>query len=57
MEKIIIANGDILGSLWTIGWLFTIGYLGLPFKKGFLALFIWPYYMGVKFSKHPTKSE
>ena len=54
MENVIIANGDVLGSLWTIGWLFTIGYLGLPFKKGFLALFIWPYYMGVKFSKHPN---
>jgi hypothetical protein len=32
-----------------IGWLFSIGYLKLSFWKGFLAIIIWPYYLGVKF--------
>ncbi len=35
------------GSVWLIGWLFTIGYVQLPFWwKGLLALIIWPYYLG-----------
>jgi len=30
-----------------IGWLFSIGYLHMPFFwKGVLALIIWPYYLG-----------
>ncbi|MCL6466357.1 MAG: hypothetical protein K6T77_06340 [candidate division WOR-3 bacterium] len=38
---------SLAGTLWFIGWLFTIGYLHLPFFwKGVLALFIWPYYLG-----------
>ncbi|MEN9979456.1 MAG: hypothetical protein ABIK38_03815 [candidate division WOR-3 bacterium] len=38
---------DIMGPVWFIGWLFTIGYLQLPFFwKGVLALVIWPYYLG-----------
>ncbi len=38
---------SISGTIWTIGWLFTIGYLQLPFFwKGVLALVIWPYYLG-----------
>lgn len=35
------------GMLWLIGWLFTLGYLHLPFFwRGVLALLIWPYYLG-----------
>jgi hypothetical protein len=37
------------GSLWLIGWLFTIGYLKLAFWPAALALFIWPYYLGGAF--------
>ncbi len=40
-------RGALLGPIWLIGWLFTIGYVGLPFWKGVLALIIWPYYLGV----------
>jgi len=36
------------GSLWFVGWLFTIGYVGLPFWKAVLALVIWPYFLGAK---------
>jgi len=34
------------GMLWFAGWLFTLGYLGLGFWKGVLALIVWPYYIG-----------
>ncbi len=36
------------GWLWFAGWLFTIGYVGLHFWKGVLALIIWPYYLGAE---------
>jgi hypothetical protein len=36
----------IMGPLWFMGWLFTIGFLKVSFFKGLLALFIWPYYIG-----------
>jgi len=39
--------GMIFGPVWVIGWLFTIGYVGMPFFwKGLLALLIWPYFLG-----------
>jgi len=41
----------IMGPVWFIGWLFTIGFLKLSFFKGLLALIIWPYYIGDFFSK------
>jgi hypothetical protein len=44
-------SGPVMGSLWFIGWLFTIGYLKLAFWKGALALIVWPYYLGVFFHK------
>jgi hypothetical protein len=43
-NKVEIAG--IMGPIWFIGWLFTIGFLKLSFFKGLLALFIWPYYIG-----------
>lgn len=43
--------GTIIGPLWIIGWLFTIGFLRLAFWKGALALIVWPYYLGVFFRK------
>ena len=40
-------GGPMMGPLWFIGWLFSIGYLHMPFFwKGALALIIWPYYLG-----------
>jgi hypothetical protein len=54
MEPIIITHQSVCSVLWTIGWLFSIGYLGLSFWKGVLAIIIWPYYLGVKVAKgHP----
>jgi len=37
---------DLSGSLWFAGWLFTLGYLHLPFWQGLLGLVIWPWYLG-----------
>jgi hypothetical protein len=54
MEKIIVTHNDMLGTLWFIGWLFTIGYLKLNFKKGLLGLIIWPYYLGLKYGRHDS---
>lgn len=34
------------GALWFVGWLFTIGWLGLGFWKGVLAIILWPYFIG-----------
>ncbi|MCF7864955.1 MAG: hypothetical protein K9M11_00415 [Candidatus Pacebacteria bacterium] len=47
----IVSQQNSLGTLWIIGWLFTIGYLKLSFWKGVLAFIIWPYYLGVHFRK------
>jgi hypothetical protein len=46
MAKIEIEHHGVAGGLWLIGWLFTIGYVHLPFWHGVLALAIWPYYLG-----------
>ena len=35
------------GTVWIVGWLFTVGFLGLGFWQGFLAIIIWPYKIGV----------
>jgi hypothetical protein len=34
------------GTVWFIGWLFTIGFAKLKGWSIFFALFIWPYYLG-----------
>ena len=47
MEKIKVENHTASGSVWVVGWLFTIGYAGLSFGQGILAILIWPYYLGV----------
>lgn len=48
MEKIKIEQQGFTAFSWFAGWLFTIGFLQLPFFwKGILAVVLWPYYMGV----------
>ena len=44
----------IMGPIWFMGWLFTIGFLKLSFFQGLLALIVWPYYIGEFFSKLPV---
>jgi hypothetical protein len=38
--------GVIMGPIWLIGWLFTIGFLDLSFWRAVLAILIWPYLLG-----------
>ena len=42
---------DVMGHIWAMGWLFTLGFLGLGFWKGLLAIIVWPYYIGEYISK------
>lgn len=46
MQKIKIEQNAMCGSIWFIGWLFTIGILDLNFWQGVWALVLWPYYIG-----------
>ena len=39
-------RGDIVGTIWFIGWLFTIAFAELVWTKALLAIVIWPYYLG-----------
>jgi hypothetical protein len=49
-DKVRIEQHSVGGMLWISGWLFTIGFLHLPFVKGVLALVLWPYYLGTLFT-------
>lgn len=48
-ERIRIDQHSASGMFWLAGWLFTIGFLHLPFWKGVLAIVLWPYYIGASF--------
>ena len=50
MEKIRVEHHSLGGMLWCGAWLFTLGYLHLGFWKGVLAIFVWPYFLGVEMS-------
>ena len=50
MDKIKIEHHTVSGGMWLAAWLFTIGYLQLPFWQGVLAILIWPYYLGASFA-------
>jgi hypothetical protein len=36
----------IMGPLWFMGWLFTVGFVDLSFWRAVWALLVWPYYLG-----------
>ena len=37
----------LIGPIWFMGWLFTIGYVGgLVWWQIILAIVVWPYYLG-----------
>jgi len=46
MSLIKVEQHSVLGGLWVIGWLFTIGFLKLTFWKGVVAIVVWPYFIG-----------
>lgn len=41
------AAGSVIGPLWFGGWLFTMGFAKLIWWQAILALFVWPYFLGV----------
>ncbi len=45
-ERIRIEQHSSAGLLWIAAWLFTIGFLHLPFWRAVLALLAWPFYLG-----------
>lgn len=47
MEKIKVEQHGFTAFSWFAGWLFTIGFLGLPLGKAILAVVLWPYYIGI----------
>ena len=51
MEKIRIEQHTFTGSAWIAAWLFTVGFLHLDFWRALLAIVLWPYYLGLTFSK------
>ena len=50
-QRIKIDQGGWGFGLWTVGWLFTIGFLDLSFWRGVLGLFVWPYFLGVRIAE------
>ncbi len=52
-KKIDVAG--IMGPVWIIGWLFTIGFVKLAFFKGLIALLLWPYYLGEALAYVPVQ--
>ncbi|MGQ9546843.1 MAG: hypothetical protein ACUVTR_06800 [Dehalococcoidia bacterium] len=36
----------LVGPIWFIGWLFTVGYANLVWWQILLAIIIWPYFLG-----------
>lgn len=49
-QKIQLEQHSMGGMIWLAGWLFTIGFMHLSFWKGFAALFVWPYFIGLYFA-------
>ena len=45
-----IEKHSIMGGVWLIGWLFTVGFLHLSFWSGVAAIIIWPYFIGANMS-------
>jgi hypothetical protein len=39
-------SATLVGPIWFIGWLFTIGYANLIWWKIILAVVVWPYFLG-----------
>ncbi len=46
-----VSAGALIGPIWFLCWLFTIGFLKLSFWKGVFALVIWAYYLGAFFHR------
>ena len=52
--KVITGRMDVaglIGPIWVMGWLFTIGYVHLHLLKALFAIAIWPYYLGASMGR------
>ncbi len=50
-QRIKIDQGGLGFGFWTIGWLFTIGFVDLNFWRGLLGLLVWPYFLGLRIAE------
>ena len=41
------AVGSLMGAIWFMGWLFTIGFASLVWWKIIVGLVVWPYFLGL----------
>ena len=39
-------GASLAGTIWFVGWLFTIGFAQLVWWKAILAIVLWPYFLG-----------
>jgi hypothetical protein len=39
-------GASLVGPIWFIGWLFTIGYANLVWWQILLGIVVWPYFLG-----------
>jgi len=46
-KTIRVENGGWIGSVWFIGWLFTIAFADLSLFQALIAVLGWPYYLGL----------
>jgi hypothetical protein len=46
-QRTIKVESGLLGGLWAIGWMFTIGFAHLIWWQALIAIIIWPYYLGL----------
>lgn len=42
-----VNSGSVAGTIWFIGWLFTLAFARLLWWQALLGLIIWPYYLGL----------
>ena len=40
-------GASVGGTIWFIGWLFTIGFANLVWWKIILGIVVWPYFLGL----------
>lgn len=45
-KKTKVEVSGVAAPFWLAGWLFTIGFAHLGFWKAFLAIVLWPFFLG-----------
>ena len=39
-------SGGLAGIVWMVGWLFTIGFADLSWRKIIVGIVVWPFFLG-----------